>query len=224
MTPLSPSEKARLLEQMRRVSVPPRRIVRVREWIVLPVGVIVAATLYFALNGPEHGSGRPTWLYAAEALTWVAVAAVSMVGALGHGTQSSWQPRGVLLAVALGAPAVLFAAMCALGAAAEPHMAGAGVDAPRGIKCLELTLAAAVFPLMALLHLRRESDPVHPAFTGAALGSASGASAGVMVEFWCPVATTAHIALGHVLPILVLSALGALLGARALAMPRIGRS
>jgi hypothetical protein len=221
MTPLSPSEKAQLFEQMRQVTLPPRRVVRAREWLVLPAGIIVAATLYFALNGPEHGRGRPTWLCAVEASSWVAVAALSMVGALGHGAQSGWRPRGVLLAVALGAPAVLFGAMFALGAAA-PHLAEG--DVPPGLKCLELTLVAAVFPLLALLRLRRESDPVHPAVTGAAIGSACGASAGVMVELWCPVASTAHIALGHVLPIVVLSAVGALLGARALAMPRVGRS
>jgi hypothetical protein len=39
-----------------------------------------------------------------------------------------------------------------------------------------------------------------------------------MVELWCPVATPAHVALGHVLPIVVMALVGALLGARVIAI------
>jgi hypothetical protein len=39
-----------------------------------------------------------------------------------------------------------------------------------------------------------------------------------MVELWCPVGEIRHVALGHILPIVVLAILGAALGARVLAI------
>jgi hypothetical protein len=39
-----------------------------------------------------------------------------------------------------------------------------------------------------------------------------------MVELWCPVATPSHVAIGHVLPIVALMALGAMFGGRTLGM------
>jgi hypothetical protein len=79
--------------------------------------------------------------------------------------------------------------------------------------------------LLSLALLRRGSDPVHPVATGAALGAACGAAAGVMVELWCPVAAPRHVAIGHILPITIVSILGALLGSRVIAMrARSGQS
>lgn len=75
-----------------------------------------------------------------------------------------------------------------------------------------------MFPLLALIVVRRGSDAVHPAATGAALGAACGASAGVMVEMWCPVSEVRHVAIGHVAPIIALAVVGAALGVRLLAI------
>jgi hypothetical protein len=206
--------KARLLATVARTPSATRSAARARAWLVLPSAAIVAAALYFAFDGIEHGRGRPSWFYVACALSWGAVAALSMWGALGRGASASWRARPALVAVALGTPAALLALMFALAAASpEPHVTGT-----LGLRCLGLTLAAAAFPLVALLRVRRESDPVHPAVTGAALGSACGASAGVMVELWCPVAAPAHVAVGHVLPVVVLIAIGTILGRRSLAV------
>jgi len=216
MTPLTPVDKARLFERMRQEPSPTRRATRARTWLVLPAGIFVASALYFAFDGPAHGQGRPLWFYVAAATSWAAVAALSMLGAIGHERGASWRSRGLLLSVALGTPAVLFGAMLAVAVVA-PELADLYAERS-GFKCLGLTMAAAVFPLLALLHLRRQSDPVHPGVTGAALGSACGACAGVMVELWCPVASLAHVAVGHVLPIILLSGAGALYGARVLAI------
>jgi hypothetical protein len=40
----------------------------------------------------------------------------------------------------------------------------------------------------------------------------------VLVEMWCPVVSPSHVLIGHILPVLVLAVLGALLGARLIAM------
>ena len=217
MTPSSTDAKERLLAETRGVPSATRGVARVRAWLVLPASAIVAAALYFGLDGIRHGSGRASWFYAACTLSWTTVAVLSMWSALGRGAAASWRSRSILVGTALGTPAILLAIMCGLAALGPTLRAGAE---PIGFWCLDLTLAAAAFPLLALLHVRRGSDPVHPAFTGAALGSACGASAGVMVELWCPVANPSHIAVGHVLPIVVLMLAGAILGARSLGVRR----
>jgi hypothetical protein len=212
--------KARILAQAGATPSATRDASRVYAWMVLPSGIIVAATLFFAFDGLRHGQGRPLWFYLASAVGWAMVAGLSTWGALARGRSAIGRPRAWLLAVAVGTPASLFAMMFAF-AVADPDVTLVHPER-LGLKCLGLTIAAAAFPLVALALLRRGSDPVHPVATGAALGSACGASAGVMVEMWCPVATPQHVAIGHILPIVAMTVVGALLGARVIAMrPRL---
>jgi len=218
MSELPSDPKARLMAAIQSAPSQTRKTAQVWTWVVLPAGLIIAAALYFAMNGIEHGKGRALWFYVACALSWTAVAIVSLWGALGRARASSWRSRSALLAFALGTPAVLFATMFFF-AVADPEVTTIHPE-KIGWKCLGLTLAAAAFPLVGLLYAKRESDPVHPSFTGAALGSACGAAAGIMVELWCPVAAPRHVAFGHILPIMVLTGLGALLGTRILGLRR----
>lgn len=218
MSELPPDPKARLMAAIQREPSQTRPAAKVWTWLVLPAAVIVAAALYFAFDGIEHGKGRSAWFYVTCAVSWTAVAAVSLWGALGHARAASWRSRSALAAFALATPAFLFASMFAV-ALVDPDVATVHPERT-GYKCLGLTLAAAAFPLVALLYAKRESDPVHPSFTGAALGSACGAAAGIMVELWCPVAAPQHVAVGHILPIVVLAGLGALLGRRTLGLRR----
>jgi hypothetical protein len=216
MSALPPDLKARVLDATRATPSPTRGSARARTWLVLPSSFIVAASLYFAFGGPEHGAGRPSWFYFASAMSWAAVAALSMWSVLGTGGSVTGRAGPLLWMSAVGTPAVLFAVMFAF-VVVDP--AATGIHPERlGLKCFGLTVAAAVFPLVALAVVRRGSDAVHPVATGAALGAACGASAGVMVEMWCPVGDVRHIAIGHVAPILLLAAVGALLGVRMLAI------
>jgi len=221
MSELPSDPKARLLAAIQQAPSRTRRVAQLWSWLVLPAGIIIAAALYFALGGIEHGKGRALWFYVTCAISWTAVAVVSLWGALGRARASSWRSRSALLAFALGTPAVLFATMFFF-AVADPDVTTLHPE-KIGYRCLGLTLAAAAFPLVALLYAKRESDPVHPSFTGAALGSACGAAAGIMVELWCPIAAPRHVAFGHILPIMVLAGLGALLGARTLGLRRTPR-
>jgi len=88
-----------------------------------------------------------------------------------------------------------------------------------GLKCLSLSLLVAIGPLLSFLALRR-SAVMHPALNGAAMGFAAGACAWLAVDLWCPVAYVPHILLGHVLPLFILAAAGALLGQALLAIRR----
>ncbi len=208
--------KARILESARATRSAPRPASRVHAWLVLPSSTIVAAVLFFAFDGLHHGEGRPSWFYVASALGWMAVAALSLWGAFGRGGSALGRSRPWLTAVVVGTPALLFAMMFGF-AVVHPEVTMLHPER-LGLKCLGLTVAGAVFPLLSLAFLRRGSDPVHPVATGAALGAACGAAAGVMVELWCPVAAPRHVAVGHILPIAIVSALGALMGSRVIAM------
>jgi hypothetical protein len=206
----------RILARARATPSRTRSASRVTAWLVLPSSIIVAAALFFAFDGAHHGRGRPAWFYAASSLGWAAVAALSMWGAFMRGRSALGLPRGWLVAIAVGTPSLLFAMMFAF-AVVHPELTLVHPERI-GLKCLGLTLAAGAFPLMALALVRRGSDPVHPLATGAALGSACGASAGVMVEMWCPVAAPQHVVIGHILPIAVMAMVGASLGARIIAL------
>ena len=208
--------KARILESTRAARSPPRRAAQLRAWLVLPSSVIVAASLFFAFDGLHHGQGRPSWFYVASSLGWMAVAALSLWAAFGRGGSALGRSRIWLTAVVVGTPALLFAMMFAF-AVVHPEVTLLHPER-LGLKCLGLTVAGAVFPLLSLAFVRRGSDPVHPVATGAALGAACGAAAGVMVELWCPVAAPRHVAVGHILPIAIVSLLGAMMGARVIAM------
>jgi hypothetical protein len=76
----------------------------------------------------------------------------------------------------------------------------------------------AAVPLLVLVAARRETDPLHPARTGAALGSALGALVWVLVDLNCPVAYVPHLLLGHVLPLVSITLLGGALGERFIAL------
>jgi hypothetical protein len=89
-----------------------------------------------------------------------------------------------------------------------------------GLKCLGVALLLGAWPLAALCYWRGRADAVHPRTTGAALGVAAGVLTWLLVDLWCPVAYPMHLLVGHVLPIVLLSAAGALLGGRWIATKR----
>jgi hypothetical protein len=212
---LPPELKARVLDATRTVPSPTRRSARINAWLVLPSSVLVAAALYFAKDGVQHGR-RPAVFYLACVASWAAIAALSLWAALARGRSPVGRSRAWLVAVAAGTPALLYA-LSFLVVLVWPEL-GARPDAPPGFRCFGLTLAAAAFPLVALAYVRRQSDPVHPVASGAALGAACGASAGIMVEMWCPFATIPHMTLGHIVPIVLCTLAGAGLGSRVIAM------
>ena len=219
---MTPELKALVLDTARATPSATRGSSQAFSWLVLPSSVIVAAALFFAFDGVNHGQGRPLWFYLASSIGWAAVASLSMWGALMRGGSALGRPRTWLLSIAFGTPALLFAMMFGM-AFIHPEITALHPER-LGLKCLGLTVAAAAFPLLALAIVRRGSDPVHPITTGAALGAACGASAGVMVELWCPVASPRHVVVGHVVPMIVMALLGAVLGARLIAMrPRYNR-
>jgi hypothetical protein len=160
---------------------------------------------------------RSIWLVATTAGGSLVVALAVVWLALRRGrSMLGRSPRWLLYGGAL-TPIVLFAWKMGWSVAFGESM----VAWPErlGLKCLALSLLVAIGPLLSFLAVRR-SAPVRPALNGAIMGFAAGACAWVSVDLWCPVAYVPHILLGHVLPLFVLAAAGALLGHAFLSLRR----
>jgi hypothetical protein len=187
--------------------------------------VVVGAALwsiawYAFTQGLVHGAGRPAQILGASMSVWIVTALVVVWAAIGKGRTPAGRPRAQLVAIALGAPILILAVMAALGRLmlADEAQLVASLLRPSS-HCFAMTLAAALPPLVAMLYVRRNSDPVHALAHGAALAVAFGVYAGVMVCAWCPDVSIRHIALGHVAPLLLLAIVGAVLGRKFLVLP-----
>jgi hypothetical protein len=178
------------------------------------LAVLAMGSILMLYGGPANAVGRPaavsSWvvggmLALAAGVTWVVLPpSRSMLG----------RARGPLLAVAIGVP--IFVGLWLL----LWHTSYVDPYQRVGFRCLALTAATAPWPFALLTHLSRRFEPRHPRLLGAALGSAAGAWAAVMVELWCPLADPAHVALGHVAPVVVLILASALVGGRIFAVRR----
>lgn len=165
---------------------------------------------------PQHYLERPVRVVVATATGGLVVAATAVWLALRRGRSMLGRSRRRLLCGAVLIPISLLAwkvgCSVALGAAMVPWP-----ERP-GERCLALSLLVAAGPLLSFLAIRH-SVPVQPMLNGAVIGFAAGACAWVATDLWCPVAFVPHLLLGHVLPLGVLAAAGALLG-RAFLQPR----
>jgi hypothetical protein len=123
-------------------------------------------------------------------------------------------PREALAWIAIASAPVLFAWAVLWVYVFPPPVLAVGMRAHA--VCFFATLGLSLGPFAALAFVRRASDPVHPGATGAVVGAAAGGWGSVLIDLHCPASAADHIALGHVLPALVLAIAGALVGARVL--------
>jgi hypothetical protein len=130
------------------------------------------------------------------------------------GRPASWK-----LVVAVVTPAALLATWLAVALAWPAtlrDMSGAGSH----LFCIRATIALAVGPFVAFVVVGRGSDAVSPRLGGAAMGAAAGAWGAAALPLACGFTAPIHIALGHVLPVALVAAFGALLGERFLSIRR----
>ena len=201
--------RASLLDNLQQVDAPTLGKVRAREAVVTVTAIGMATALFMAIGGARLGP-RPVTLVVATAgsSTLLACAAIWMVRA--RRRTMLGQPRVMLLTLAAALPLLYLACKVAV-TSAFPRMDAMWPERP-GWRCFRysLLIAAPLFAGLSYRWLRR--DPTHPRATGAALGAVAGACSSVFVDLWCPVAYVPHLLLGHLLPMLLLAALGALLG------------
>ncbi len=208
---MPPHLKARIMEAAKAEASPTRQKARARTFIVLALALAVAlpSTLIFSRTfvGVPRG---PLLFIAGTAAGWLVVAIGVSWAAFARGRSMLGRSRALLVILFSLTPPLLFGWMYLWNLLYEETQTP--VSGRAGYKCLAFTLAICAWPLIALSHVRRERDATHPGFAGAARGAAAGALGGFLVDLGCPVANPQHVALGHILPMLVLAVLGALAG------------
>jgi hypothetical protein len=213
---LPPELRARVLDATRREPVPSRPSGLRRRRVTIALGFVFAVASAVAcaatIGGPAVAP-RPVGYFALVAAAWAAIAVVASWGAIGRGRSMLGRPTAQKIAIAMVTPIALIA-VAAAGSAAWPQT----IDGRSGLVahaiCAALTFLFALGPLVAFALVNRGSDPIAPSLTGAALGAAAGAWGAVGIELFCTRATPVHVFLGHVVPVAVLVAVGALLGQR----------
>lgn len=164
----------------------------------------------FAVAGGVRPTGREASLMIGTASGTALLAALFGWRLLTRGSSSLGRARSALLPVIIGAvPALLVWKV--LWSMQYPGGLEQWETRP-GLRCLGLTFAIALCPLIAFVAVRRGSDPRHPALTGLAAGIGVGAIATLCTDLWCPVAFVPHLLIGHALPVALLGGIGALLG------------
>lgn len=221
MTPFRPDLRDRILAQTSASPAPSRSAHRPLALRIAAGALVSSATAGGVLAVALCASlapmaPRPIALVALT--TGGAVVLAIVAASAGLFRRSTLGPsRPTLLAIAIAVPFSLFLWKIACSSF-FPNAQHAIADRP-GLRCLALSLAVGAAPLIAALFLRRNTDARHPATAGLALGVAIGAASWVAVDLWCPVGNATHLLLGHLLPIALLAAAGALAGPRWLAMP-----
>ena len=211
----SPDLRHRVLAAIEREPAPSRAQSTTRTTIAFALG-FAPIVLFVAVLGVAAGD-RPPGYIAMVAGGWALLAAAATWGALGRGASMLGRPRSWLLAIALLLPLALLGVALA---GYVPWPSAMAIDCARfgHFICFDLSSAMSIGPLVAFAVARRGTDPIHPALTGAALGGASGSWGAVALALHCPVTSVAHVAFGHVLPVIFFATLGALIGARVVAV------
>lgn len=142
----------------------------------------------------------------------IALAALVLTRALARpedGTRRDWAPvLGLLAALAV---ALVYGL-------ARDGFAGAvaALDTRNTLTCLISVPILALLPLAAMLWALRAGAPAHPARTGAVAGLVAGAAAAAVYSLHCPQDTLMFFTLAYSAPVLLITGLGGVLGARLL--------
>jgi hypothetical protein len=201
--------RAHVIEQSRHVPSPTRMEVVARRRVATSAVLFVSLSIFAGAGGIRPGP-RPTELLVETAFGSAVVAVTAAIAGVRRGRSVLGRPRSRLLAVALLTPLLLLSWRIGMSAR-YPGMMVAWPERP-GLRCLVMSVVLAQIPLIGLLWMRRDSDPVHPRSTAAALGTAAGAFGWVLVDLWCPVSHVPHLLIGHLLPLLLTIAASVLLG------------
>ncbi len=181
--------------------------------LALALSIGAALALFELAGGLAHSRDRPFGQTVRLADGWGLFSAVLTWLVLGRGGSSLARSPPVLLAATAVSPVALYVWM--------KHFPTWETSSDTEVACLLLTLALATVPLASFLVLRRGLEPSHPATVGASAGAMCGAWAAVLALLWCPETNGLHALVGHVLPLVLLIALGAKIGSSTLALRKI---
>ncbi|HEY1958533.1 MAG TPA: NrsF family protein [Polyangiaceae bacterium] len=179
---------------------------RRRAALVYTIAALAGLPLFFLWGGLSHAGGRPTTITVGVGLGALLLAVACAAVAFRRGKSLVGRSSTALLSVAVVAPIATYAWLVSW------HARYVDPFARVGYRCLTMTLVAGAALLGAALFLRKRTIAVHASAAGAALGAAAGTFGGVTVDVWCPISASSHVLVGHVLPLVILSATGAIVG------------
>src|SRR5262249_22448536 len=162
----------------------------------LTLGICAAlALVIFVQFGGIRIYDRPGVLVVCTCFGWIVAAGVAAALGVARGRSMLGRSTASLVMLIVGIPLALLAWKVAVTVPFGPQRMVPWPGRP-GFRCLGLSLAMAAPLLVALVVMRRRSDPVHPAVAGAVLGVTAGVAAGTLVDLWCPIAYLPHVLLG----------------------------
>jgi hypothetical protein len=224
----TPSE--RLYPRIRTaIEATPAATTRTRTRILVALAVVPVLTAAIVLIASEFVYGQPMAGLHIDVSSAAAMSTIfGLLAGLAAGSTlfALWQGRdglGIgsisLLSIAtLVVP--VYAALTVVrplhsGAADNVALTGVAIS-PWGWRCLLVATIVSVPALAILAAALRRAAVVSTRLRGAALGAAAGAWGGLAVFAFCPSANLQHLLVGHVLPIAVITLIGALAVSRAL--------
>ena len=204
-----------LIVELARSAGPVRRLpspsIRLARWTAATVPLMVLAVLVI---GP-----RKDVMAAISAPAFLAMAMVTLSTALLSaasafvlaipGAERSWWQRALPLLAGGVWTLALWYLLTIEGAAVVRLLAW-----PVHVTCLIEIAGLSLVPGWALFAMLRRAAPLQRAWSGALAALAAAAIAAAATQFICPVDDPAHQLVGHLLPVMVLSLLGAIGGQR----------
>lgn len=201
--------RARVLAAASAEAVPTRSGGLARSAAIIAGGMAVSAVVLAYVGGPMP-DGRPVGHFVAIATLWTLVVLGATWAGVARGRSMLGRPTSVRVTVAALTPAMLLVATLVVGLLWPATLAEPSTMHDHAV-CIELGSLMAIGPLVAFALVRRGSDPVAPRLTGAVLGAAAGAWGGLFIELRCGHASVEHVVLGHVVPVVVMTLVGALI-------------
>jgi hypothetical protein len=189
--------------------VPSRSAGLARRTAIIAVGMALSALVLVYIGGPRLDR-RPVGYFVLIAALWLGIVFAATWAGVARGRSMLGRPTSVRVIVAALTPAALVVTAVAAGLL-WPSTIGEPSTMGNHVVCIELGSLMAIGPLVAFALVRRGSDPVAPRLTGAALGAVAGAWGGLFIELRCGHASIEHVVVGHVVPVVVMTLLGALI-------------
>ncbi|MFO0744820.1 MAG: NrsF family protein [Myxococcota bacterium] len=199
--------RERVLAAARHEPAPTRRRVRWQTLTWMAAGALATLVVFAASGGVRLGARPPALAWATAFGAFAAT--VAALQTIVWRRDSMMARRTSHIVLRAGAIVVALSGW-KLGWSAA-HDAAAPAAEPSALACGALALGLGLPPLAVALALRRRSEPRRPGSMGFALGAVAGLGASMLVDLGCPRGDPGHVLLGHVAPVLLLAALGALI-------------
>jgi hypothetical protein len=204
-----------LIVALARSAGPVRRLpspsIRLAQWTAATVALMLVAVV---IIGPRANVttavSQPAFLLTAIATIFTALlsAASAFVLSIPGAERSAWQRALPLLTFSVWSMSLAYLL------ASEGEALRRLQQWPFHAACLIEIAGLSVLPGLALFAMLRRAAPLQLGWSGAFAALASAAVAAAATQFMCGVDDPAHQLVGHVLPVVVLSMLGALAGQR----------